>query len=252
MSRRNQEQKGDMTGSLSTPLRQLSIAPSQLPQQCTSVDDVKLSRDAEVFNLSAESALKILCARVDKLAKSTGDIPSSTPVGEFIPQDETCTNSPTGKNSNNNNNLQTDANAETGREQREIDSPRILIKSFYSKQISSLTLEEYLLRLHRYCPMSTAVYLATSHYIIYMATVEKIIYVTPRNMHRLILGGLRVASKMMEDLCYRHRRFAKVGGVTERELARLEINFCFLMDYDLKVDVEMMFREIEAYREGAR
>ncbi|EDN10969.1 palmitoyltransferase akr1 [Histoplasma mississippiense (nom. inval.)] len=71
-------------------------------------------------------------------------------------------------------------------------------------------------------------------------------------MHRLVLGGLRVAAKIVEDLCYQHRRFAKVGGVTERELAKLEISFSFLMDFELRVDAETMFHEIEAYREESR
>lgn len=46
--------------------------------------------------------------------------------------------------------------------------------------------------------------------------------------------------KALEDLSYPHRRFSKVGGVSENELARLEISFCFLTNFDLRTTKEML------------
>ena len=124
-------------------------------------------------------------------------------------------------------------------------------RKFYSKKPPPIPLEEYLLRLHRYCPMSTAVYLATSLYIHRLAILDRVIAVTVRNVHRLLLAGLRVAMKALEDLSYPHRRFAKVGGVNEAELGRLEVSFCFLMKFELKVDQEMLFAHALAMRDNA-
>ena len=123
-------------------------------------------------------------------------------------------------------------------------------RKFYSKKPPPIALEEYLSRLHRYCPMSTAVYLATSLYIHRLAILEKKLAVTPRNAHRLLLAGLRIAMKALEDLSYPHHRFAKVGGVGEPELARLEVSFCFLMGFDLKVDEKMLLQHAETIRQG--
>ncbi|KAI9872775.1 MAG: hypothetical protein M1823_008085, partial [Watsoniomyces obsoletus] len=75
---------------------------------------------------------------------------------------------------------------------------------------------------------------------------DHILPITPRNVHRLILAGLRVAMKALEDLSWPHARFSKVGGVSESELGRLEITFCFLMDFTLKVDERMLYDEAEA------
>ena len=125
-----------------------------------------------------------------------------------------------------------------------------ITRKFYSKKPPPIPLDEYLLRVHRYCPMSTAVYLATSLYIHRLAVIERIIPVTGRNAHRLLLAGLRVAMKALEDLSYPHRRFAKVGGVSESELGRLEISFCFLTNFELKVDKEMLLRQATAMRDG--
>ena len=93
--------------------------------------------------------------------------------------------------------------------------------------------------LHRFCPLSTAVYLAASHYL-HRLSHSKIIPVTRLNAHRLVLAAVRIAAKTLEDLSYAHARFARVGGLADLELQRLEVSFCFLMDFELRVDRAMM------------
>ncbi|OBT81481.1 hypothetical protein VE02_09954 [Pseudogymnoascus sp. 03VT05] len=115
-----------------------------------------------------------------------------------------------------------------------------ITRKFYSKKPPPISIEDYLMRIHKFCPMSTGVYLATSVYIHRLAVEERAIPVTRRNCHRLLLAGLRVAMKALEDLSYPHRRFSKVGGVSENELARLEISFCFLTNFELRTTKEML------------
>ncbi len=43
---------------------------------------------------------------------------------------------------------------------------------------------------------------------------------------------------------------AKVGGVSEAELARLEIHFCFLTNFELAVTEDQLRRHWETLREG--
>ena len=43
-------------------------------------------------------------------------------------------------------------------------------------------------------------------------------------------------------------RFAKVGGLSELELSRLEVSFCFIMDFELKVDRAMLEEHVELLR----
>lgn len=125
-----------------------------------------------------------------------------------------------------------------------------ITRKFYSKKEPPISIGQYLLRLHQFCPMSTAVYLATSLYIHRLAVEERAIPVTRRNAHRLVLAGLRVAMKALEDLSYPHAKVAKVGGVSEAELARLEISFCFLAGFELVVGEEPLRRHWEALRDG--
>lgn len=121
---------------------------------------------------------------------------------------------------------------------------RTIIRKFYSKTPPPISLELYLSRLHRYCPMSPAVVLATSLYVHRLAVAEQVLSLTGRNVHRLLLGGVATAIKALEDIAYSHHRLAKVGGVSAAELSRLEVSFCFLANFDLKVDVETLTRHV--------
>lgn len=125
-----------------------------------------------------------------------------------------------------------------------------ITRKFYSKKPPPIGISEYLLRIHRFCPMSTAVYLATSLYIHRLAVEERTVAVTKRNAHRLLLAGLRVAMKVLEDLSYPHAKVAKVGGVSDVELARLEISFCFLCGFELIVGAGLLQQHWTTMKNG--
>jgi hypothetical protein len=202
-----------------------------------------------VFDISPEAALHLLCENIERLAAVFENEPSGT--------DELNSHSSTA--------LEVDTPGEDGalevqtvglhvkgdnevydpvRATEEAVQMAILAKKFLSKKVPPISLKEYLLRLHKYCPMSTAVYLAASVYISRMTLVENVLRVLPKNMHRLVLAGVWVASKALEDLSYAHSRVAKVGGVTEQELTKLEISFCFLADFELRVDARMLMEAL--------
>ncbi|KAL4806985.1 cyclin-domain-containing protein [Aspergillus unguis] len=182
-----------------------------------------------VGDIDPETAMELLCITMDKLAVSTADMLRAQ-AGNV---------SALGKNGLSSgedtpNELHFDTRG------RDLMQETLLSKRFLSKQVPPIPLKEYLARFNRYCPQSTGVYLTASLYITRIASVERVITVNERNMHRLVLAGLRVAMKTVEDLVYSHRRVARVGGVTEKELKRLEISFCFLADFNLHVDMQML------------
>jgi len=233
------------------------------------------SSSFDIFSLSAVDALRMLCTSVETLVRITGDVPPTPPISypntpnthsvvsaEASTPDNSqlgcsvgaCPRMPSSSGSVGGLDgvpQRRSSNAESGYSvmgahmEPAVVQHEAIMRKFYSKHPPSITLEEYLLRLHRYCPMSTAVYLATSLYIQRVAVVEKAIPVVRRTTHRLLLAGLRVAMKALEDWSYPHTRFAKVGGVSEVELSRLEISFCFLTNFDLKVDNEVLTRQAQ-------
>ncbi|KAL9076544.1 MAG: hypothetical protein Q9161_000876 [Pseudevernia consocians] len=236
--------------------------------------------DINIFTLSPVVALMMLCNTVETLIRLTGDIPPTPPISQpstpnlgLIQSEEENVI----RHVMENRRLQSggaenrgDVDSVPARARTPIGSPEAgpseplhvigshmeplnsqhgaITRKFYSKKPPQISLEEYLMRLHQYCPMSTAVYLATSLYIFRLAAVERLIPVTSRNVHRLVLAGLRVAMKALEDYSYPHRRFAKVGGVSVTELGKLEVSFCFITNFELRVQGEGLLEHAKSIR----
>lgn len=239
--------------------------------------------DVDIFTLSAASAMDMLCNLVESLVRVTGDVPPTPPISlpttptprvlqsqaDSKPDSIGVAGRPRSRQAMD---ITAGLDGVPAKAKTPIGSPEsgpsemlqiiganmeplhiqhgAISRKFFSKKPPPISLGEYLSRLHLYCPMSTAVYLATSLYIHRLAVIEKILPVTTRNVHRLLLAGLRVAMKALEDLSYPHSRFAKVGGVSEAELGRLEISFCFVTNFELKVTKEMLLNHVMALREG--
>ena len=236
--------------------------------------------DMDIFNLSPVAAMRLLCSSVETLVLITGDIPpmpplshSSTPdLGIMHAGKEIFARHPKEYKSRQSGGADNigDVDGVPAKAKTPIGSPEAgpleplhvvgsnteplniqhgaITRKFYSKKPPPISVEDYLKRLHRFCPMSTAVYLATSLYIFKLAVLEKILPVTSRNVHRLVLAGLRVAMKALEDFSYPHRRFAKVGGVSETELGKLEVSFCFVTNFELRVDREGLLEHAKSIR----
>lgn len=238
-----------------------------------------------IFTLEAVAALKLLCKSVDALVRMTGDIPPTPPVRSRGPSPNPgqsrlriATTPDTFVTPKKENYSFGTTKAEQidgvpfvktpiGSPEAHPQEPISIIaadaqptyiqhgaiaRKFWSKRPPPISLEDYLMRMHKYCPMSTGVYLAAWCYVSRLAVHDRVVPITPRNVHRLLLAGLRVAMKALEDLSWPHGRFAKVGGVSEGELGRLEITFCFLMDFALCVDEATLTREAKSLACTAR
>jgi hypothetical protein len=119
-----------------------------------------------------------------------------------------------------------------------------IARKFFCKTPPNVSLEAYLTRLQLYCPMSTAVYLAAGSYIHKLCVEDKLVPATRRTIHRLVLASLRVAMKALEDLRYSQERFSVVGGVRQEELRALEVSLCYLIDFELQVNLENLHRRM--------
>ena len=187
-----------------------------------------------LFDISPIAALELLCENVGRLTRPVEDGSASIKQQQQQQQEHLDYTRTAGR-----------AGVHAADEPAQ---QSMLAKRFLSKRVPPITLKNYLLRLHRFCPMSTADYLATSVYVSRIVVEGGFLRVTPKNVHRLVLAGLRVAVKVLEDLGYPQSRFARVGGVSERELSRLEIGFCFLVDFELLVDAQTLMRQVRLTR----
>jgi hypothetical protein len=87
--------------------------------------------------------------------------------------------------------------------------------SFHARNVPTITLESYLLRILKYCPTTNEVFLSLLVYFDRMSKLASQISGKPfvidsYNIHRLVIAGVTVASKFFSDVFYTNSRYAKV------------------------------------------
>jgi hypothetical protein len=107
--------------------------------------------------------------------------------------------------------------------------------TFHARNVPTISLESYLLRILKYCPTSNFVFLSLLVYFDRMAALSlacsgggssllhaacnglssgigarTVFRVDSYNVHRLVIAGVTVASKFFSDVFYTNSRYAKV------------------------------------------
>jgi hypothetical protein len=90
--------------------------------------------------------------------------------------------------------------------------------TFHARNIPTISLEAYLLRILKYCPTTNEVFLALLVYFDRMSklsadTVGTAFVIDSYNIHRLVIAGVTVASKFFSDVFYTNSRYAKVCAI---------------------------------------
>ncbi|KAF8609761.1 cyclin-domain-containing protein [Ceratobasidium sp. AG-I] len=133
--------------------------------------------------------------------------------------------------------------------------------AFHARNIPSITIEQYLLRILKYCPTTNEVFLGL---LVYFDRMSKLaaecapasssptspsplrpFAIDSFNIHRLLIAGVTVASKFFSDVFYTNSRYAKVGGLPQSELNQLELQFLLLNDFRLSIPIDEMQRYAE-------
>lgn len=218
--------------------------------------------DMDVLTMSRETAMKLIARSIIAIANSAGDVPATPALSRIttssgtenlnfahikghrrtssrpatpIPAEkqlhqpteldpaEACHSEPT---------IATDIGAGAIPEYLQRAN---MARKFYSKTVPKVGVEEYMNRIQKYCPLSTAVWLAAGSYILRLCVIDKSVPLTYRTMHRLIVACALVAMKSLEDHRWPQKRFAAVGGVDEAALSRLELCVEFLLSFDVQI-----------------
>ncbi|KAK7051246.1 cyclin-like protein interacting with PHO85 [Paramarasmius palmivorus] len=122
--------------------------------------------------------------------------------------------------------------------------------TFHARNIPTITLEQYLLRILKYCPTTNEVFLSLLVYFDRMSKLcadatGRTFVIDSYNIHRLVIAGVTVASKFFSDVFYTNSRYAKVGGLPLAELNQLELQFLLLNDFRLVIPKDEMQRYAE-------
>ena len=118
------------------------------------------------------------------------------------------------------------------------DTNNKLIKPFLSKKIPSISIEKYLVRLVSHSKMEISTLILILIYIDKICKNNKF-RLNFFNIHKFIVTSMLVSIKYNEDDFFSNSFYAKVGGVSIRELNNLEYEFLSLIDFDLYVDDDL-------------
>jgi hypothetical protein len=110
---------------------------------------------------------------------------------------------------------------------------------FASSEVPDITVLQYLERLKALFQCSDAVFVLALINVDRLLERCAVLKLEPRrlsrwNVHRVFLACLLVATKFIEDLVYANTHYAKAGGVTVRELNRLERFVLECLNYELR------------------
>lgn len=215
--------------------------------------------ELDVCTMSRETAMKLIVRSIVAIANAAGDVPATPPVSRpGTPSDRRshllhshrrtasrpATPIPAEKERHQPTEL---APSEASHDepvtihdigagaQPESVQRANMARKFFSKSIPKVGVEEYMNRIQKFCPLSTAVWLAAGSYILRLCVIDRSVPLTYRTMHRLILACTLVAMKALEDHRWPQKRFAAVGGVDEASLSRLELCVEFLLSFDVQI-----------------
>ncbi|KAJ7804496.1 cyclin-domain-containing protein [Mycena olivaceomarginata] len=124
------------------------------------------------------------------------------------------------------------------------------ICAFEADGLPTISLEAYLMRILKYCPTSTEVFVSLLVYFDRMSRLSKVaightLVIDSYNIHRLLIAGVTVASKFTSDVVYTNSRWAKVGGLSQAELNELELLFMCLNDFRFFIPRDEMKHHVE-------
>ncbi|KAI3440673.1 uncharacterized protein J3R85_003104 [Psidium guajava] len=109
------------------------------------------------------------------------------------------------------------------------------LNGFHGVRPPSISIPKYLERIYKYTGCSPSCFVVGFVYIDRLVHKHPDSLVVSLNVHRLLVTSVMVASKMLDDEHYNNAFYARVGGVSNSELNRLEMELLFLLDFGVVV-----------------
>lgn len=114
------------------------------------------------------------------------------------------------------------------------------LSAFHGLRPPPISIEDYVTRIFKYAKCSPACFVHAFAYLDRLARRDPGCYQpTPLSVHRLFLTAVMLAAKFTDDHYYTNGFYAKVGGLSVRELNALELLMLKQLDFRLFVSAEL-------------
>ena len=114
----------------------------------------------------------------------------------------------------------------------------IYVKPFMTKNIPSVSIENYMMRLFQFTKINESTIILILIYIDRFCNLNNI-SLSYYNVHKLILAATVSAVKYNEDQFYSLNVYAKLGGIPINELNLLEYKFLSMINFSVFVEEEL-------------
>ncbi|KAL8129805.1 hypothetical protein V2J09_018960 [Rumex salicifolius] len=109
------------------------------------------------------------------------------------------------------------------------------VSAFDGLSRPSISIQNYLERIFQYANCSPCCFVVAYVYLDRFAQRQPLLPINSFNVHRLLITTVMLAAKFMDDLYYNNAYYAKIGGISTREINFLEVDFLFGVGFHLNV-----------------
>lgn len=111
---------------------------------------------------------------------------------------------------------------------------------FHSRSPPRISVQDYLQRLTTHATLSPPILLSMVYYIDRLCALYPAFNVSSLTIHRFLIASTTVASKGLSDSFWTNKTYARVGGVSLTELALLELEFLFRVEWRIVPQPEVL------------
>ncbi|KAL8747546.1 MAG: hypothetical protein Q9190_000585 [Brigantiaea leucoxantha] len=116
---------------------------------------------------------------------------------------------------------------------------------FHSRAPPTISVRDYLQRLTTHATLSPPILLSMVYYIDRLCALYPAFTISSLTVHRFLITSATVASKGLSDLFWTNNTYARVGGITLKELALLELEFLWRVEWRIVPKPEVL---VDYYR----
>lgn len=124
------------------------------------------------------------------------------------------------------------------------------LTAFHGLRPPPISIEAYLDRIAKYTKCSPVCFVMSLLYMDILCQRDDDMAPTSLNVHRLLLTGIMLAAKFMDDHYYNNSYYAKVGGISTHELNKLELELLKLLDFRLYVSPDIIKTYLRQIQSG--
>jgi len=111
---------------------------------------------------------------------------------------------------------------------------------FHSRTPPRISVRDYLQRLTTHATLSPPILLSIVYYIDRLCALYPAFTVSSLTVHRFLIASATVASKGLSDSFWTNKTYARVGGISVDELALLELEFLWRVEWKIVPQPEIL------------